>query len=70
MGYTITIIGPIIILALPIYFWGKYLERKIRPRENIRRFLAWLGVVLTSCLVYYILCLFVFLKFFLVKHNA
>ncbi len=70
MGYYITVLGPIIILALPIYFWGKYLERKIKPRESVQRFLAWVGVILSSCIAYYILCVFVFLKFFLVKHNA
>lgn len=58
---------PLALLALPIYFFGKYLEKKINPRKSGLYFLLWILAVTAVSVAWYMLCLFVFFKFFPLK---
>ncbi|HRH50290.1 MAG TPA: hypothetical protein PLP23_16145 [Panacibacter sp.] len=63
----ITIVGPVIILSLPVYVWSKWLEKKINPRKSGKKFLLWVLALLATCGFYFWLCLFIWFKFFSLK---
>jgi hypothetical protein len=49
----------IILSLLPAYALYQYLQRVIQPKESMRRFLAWLIIVLTLIFVYTFLVVFI-----------
>ena len=40
------------ILTAPFYFFNKYLQRKINPRESGKKLLLYLGIVIGSLFIY------------------
>ncbi|CAN5706622.1 hypothetical protein BH10BAC2_BH10BAC2_43030 [soil metagenome] len=60
----VIVLAPVMILGLPVYFFSKFLERKIHPRKNFRLFLWWLLAVLGASFTWYFICMFTFFKFF------
>lgn len=48
-----TVLLPVLFLSLPFYFFSKFLERKIQPRNSGKQFLIWIAVVLLSAFIYF-----------------
>ncbi|MEQ1677805.1 MAG: hypothetical protein ABL876_13935 [Chitinophagaceae bacterium] len=60
MRFKAVIIVLLIILSLlPVYMLYKYLEKVMRPKESVLRFLGWMVAVLALIFVYTFLVVFV-----------
>jgi uncharacterized membrane-anchored protein len=49
----------IIVSLLPVYMLYKYLQRVMKPRESMQRFLSWMLAVLALIFVYSFLLVFI-----------
>jgi hypothetical protein len=54
---------PFLLLSLPIYFFAKYLEKKINPRKCIVNFFGWILTVLATSLAYFYTIMFLTKQF-------
>jgi hypothetical protein len=48
----LAIVAIIIFSLVPVYLLYKYLQRVMRPRESMRRFLGWLFIVFALVFAY------------------
>jgi len=48
----LAVLGIIIVSLLPVYLLYKYLQRVMRPKESMRRFLSWLLTILFIVFAY------------------
>jgi hypothetical protein len=46
------ILIPAVLLTVPFYFFNKYLQHKIKPRENGKRLFLYFVVVIASIFIY------------------
>jgi hypothetical protein len=54
-----------LLMALPFYFFNKFLQQKIRPRENGKKLVLYIATVLVSSFIY--ITVFVFSVIQIVK---
>jgi hypothetical protein len=50
--YSLAIIGIPVAMVIPFYFFNKYLQKKINPRESGKKLLWYLGVFIISLFAY------------------
>jgi len=58
----IIVLIPMILLSLPIHYFGKWLRTKINPRQSVLYFLCWLSIVCIIGFIYFVGCVFLFVK--------
>jgi hypothetical protein len=49
-------------MTIPFYFFNKYLQKKIRPRESIKRLGAYFLIVILAIFVYITVGVFLIIK--------
>ena len=49
-------------MTIPFYFFNKYLQKKIRPRERIKRLGAYFLIVILAVFVYITVGVFLIIK--------
>ena len=50
--YLLLKIGIPVLMTIPFYFFNKYLQKKIRPKESIKRLGAYFLIVILAAFVY------------------
>lgn len=59
----VSIILPILLLCIPYYFFSKWLEKLIIPRQSFGRFAGWFLLVAISAILYFSLVGWVYIHF-------
>ena len=60
--YLLLKIGIPVLMTIPFYFFNKYLQKKIRPRERIKRLGAYFLIVILAVFVYITVGVFLIIK--------
>ena len=60
------VVGIPLLMAIPFYFFNRFLVRKMRPRENGRNLLMYFTVTVISVLLYISLGIFMIIRVALV----
>ena len=60
--YLLLNIGIPVLMTIPFYFFNKYLQKKIRPRESIKRLGAYFLIVILAIFVYITVGVFLIIK--------
>jgi hypothetical protein len=61
-------LAQVALLALPIFFLSKRLERKIQPRKSIKHFLLWFVGVVVISIIWYLVGIWLYYKFIFHRH--
>ena len=64
--YMFAVVGIPLLMAIPFYFFNRFLVRKMRPRENGRNLLMYFTVTVISVFLYISLGIFMIIRVALV----
>ncbi|HAI84692.1 MAG TPA: hypothetical protein DCL43_13590 [Chitinophagaceae bacterium] len=57
--YIISFLVPLVLLSLPCWYAGRWLNIKLKPKESILRFLVWVAAVILLCFSYFYVVLWI-----------